>query len=93
MDYVCEIDQFGFAPDKVAEEIAEKGCERNMILSYLVIVTPAPRTNINPAAHISLETYLLRLSSKWCRFDRNRDIKEKSFSCVLYDTKPRTLKE
>ena len=89
MDYVCNITQFDFYPDMVAEQIKEKGCERNNILSYVVLTAPVIDLNKVQTATLSLETQLLILSNKWCRFDRNRDIKDKSFSCVLYSNKPR----
>ncbi len=89
MDYVCNITQVSFEPDFVAKQIKDAGCERNNILSYVVLTAPVIDLNKVQTATLSLETQLLILSNEWCRFDRNRDIKDKSFSCVLYSNKPR----
>tara|TARA_Y100000739_G_C20512035_1_gene420024 strand:+ start:571 stop:909 length:339 start_codon:yes stop_codon:yes gene_type:complete len=89
MDYVCNINQYSFEPNMVAKQIKDAGCERNNILSYVVLTAPVLDYNKVQTATLSLETQLLILSNKWCRFDRNRDIKDKSFSCVLYSNKPR----
>jgi hypothetical protein len=35
------------------------------------------------------ETIMMFHSGRWCRFDRNIDIKGAVLSCVLYATKPR----
>tara|TARA_B100000963_G_scaffold137065_1_gene119264 strand:- start:1553 stop:1780 length:228 start_codon:yes stop_codon:yes gene_type:complete len=58
------------------EIIKEKGCVRNNILHVTVVID-----NINT---MRAEALLLALSSRWCRFDRNRDIIGNSLSCVLY---------
>ena len=89
MDYVCNITQVSFEPNMVAKQIKDAGCERNNILSYVVLIAPVLDYNKVQTATLSLETQLLILSNEWCRFDRNRDIKDKSFSCVLYSNKPR----
>lgn len=86
MDYVCNIAQQEYEPDLLAKQIKDQGCERNNILSYVVI---SPDIKYNVGYTISMQDRLLGLSDKWCRFDRNRDIKDKSFSCVLYSNKPR----
>ena len=87
MDYVCNINQLFFEPEMVAIEITEKGCVRNMILNYEVVVVPErQKDNKNPRGS---QTQLLMLSNNWCRFDRNRDFSDKSFSCVLYSDEPR----
>ena len=59
------------------EIIKEKGCVRNNILHIM-----AP----NEINGMPAQDTLLFLSSGWCRFDRNRDIR---LSCVLYSNKRR----
>tara|TARA_B100000902_G_C27083401_1_gene800060 strand:- start:59 stop:364 length:306 start_codon:yes stop_codon:yes gene_type:complete len=84
MDHICKVKlDFGIAT--IEEQIESLKCERNNILHL---------TNYKIShAKKSIDELLLIESNRWCRFDRNRDIKSDMLSCVLYDTKPRTLKE
>ena len=77
MDYICKVKANIAAT--IEEQIESLKCERNNIL-YLT-------------SYKTSDKGLLIISNRWCRFDRNRDIKPDVLSCVLYDTKPRTLKE
>ena len=77
MDYVCLIDAENSS--EIEAKIRESGCARNNILE-LHHSTAKPDNQ-----------FLLSMSSRWCRFDRNRDIKDGVLSCVLYSNKPRTM--
>jgi hypothetical protein len=83
MDYVCSV-KLDFKIT-IAEQIENLKCERNNILHITSHKMPLEKK--------SIDQLLLLESNKWCRFDRNRDIKSEMLSCVLYDTEPRTLKK
>ena len=79
MDNICSInlDQFG-TTIHVTEQIKKRGCERNNILQLTAFKLDE-----------YTEESLLFMSGKFCRFDRNMDIKRSTLICVLYSTKPR----
>ena len=87
MDYVCDYSMYtetSITNDHYAEfnKYIKNNCERNNILNMKLIGSQLPLDILNQQ--------LLEFSSLYCRFDRNRDIKRKLLSCVLYDNKPRS---
>lgn len=58
--------------------VEEKGCVRNNILTV----------RLDSDVYIADEALVIA-SSRWCRFDRNREIINKTLSCVLYSNKGR----
>ena len=80
MDTVCLI----YFPEgwvsylQVESKISERKCERNNVLEL----------NLGKESEYTKET-LLKLSNKFCRFDRNRSIEKKTLSCILYSTRAR----
>ncbi|MDC1184114.1 hypothetical protein N8150_02810 [Gammaproteobacteria bacterium] len=88
MDYICAVATAKLDEAYIKKSITDKNCKRNMIFSYTVISS----NNLSPNLRISFQNALLDISNKWCRFDRNRDFTDISFSCVLYADKPRKLK-
>ena len=62
----------------IGNVMEEKGCVRNNILTVLLDIN---EDNADEALVIA--------SSRWCRFDRNREIINKTLSCVLYSNKGR----
>ena len=79
MDDVCLIHVEDYAYGSIEKSINERGCVRNNILQVIYTM---------PAAD---ERRIFRQSSRWCRFDRNRDIRDGVLSCVLYSKKSRNL--
>ena len=79
MDKICPI-YLKFGEPMIWEQVIDKGCQRNNILEV---------TSVLDRPEITKEEELLRISSAWCRFDRNREIKGNILSCVLYDNKAR----
>ena len=77
MDNVCAIYTEKYGLNAIAKGIDEQGCVRDNILQVVYGMN-------NPQ-----EDMLLIQSGRWCRFDRNRDIRGASLSCVLYSTNPR----
>ena len=80
MDKVCTIFAEDFADKEsyeISEAIKEQGCVRNNILQVIY------------SKNTVIEDFILLDSGRWCRFDRNRDIRGSVLSCVLYSTKPR----
>jgi len=77
--YVSEIDG-----DNVDAIIFKKKCVVNMVLDVYVL-----RHDLQNHTGVSLKEKLRRISTKWCRFDRNIDISDNAFSCVLHSNKPR----
>ena len=80
MDNICSInlDTLGATYVTVTKEIKKRGCERNNILQLTAFKLDE-----------YTEESLLFMSGKFCRFDRNMDIKRSTLICVLYSTKPR----
>ena len=80
MDTVCLI----YFPEgwvstlEVEGKIRTRRCERNNVLEI----------NLGKESEYTKET-LLKLSNKFCRFDRNRSIERKTLSCILYSTRAR----
>ena len=78
MDTVCLI----YFPEgwvstlEVEGKIRTRRCERNNVLEI----------NLGKESEYTKET-LLKLSNKFCRFDRNRSIERKTLSCILYSTR------
>ena len=79
MDKICSI-YLKFGEPMIWEQVIDKGCQRNNILEV---------TSVLDRPEITKEEELLSISSVWCRFDRNREIKGNILSCVLYDNKAR----
>ena len=79
MDNICSIslDQFG-TDAYITDQIRQKGCERNNVLQLTAYKLD----------EYTVEALLFK-SAKFCRFDRNMDIKRSTLICVLYSTKPR----
>lgn len=79
MDNICSIslDRFGTSA-YITDQIRLRDCERNNVLQLTAY---------------KLDEYtaeaLLFISAKFCRFDRNIDIKRSTLVCVLYSTEPR----
>ena len=78
-DDVCLIHVEDYTYDSIEKRINEQGCARNNILQVIYTM---------PAAD---ERRIFRQSSRWCRFDRNRDIRDGVLSCVLYSKKSRNM--
>jgi hypothetical protein len=77
MDDLCFIYIKKFGTNDILSGIAEQGCIRNNVLQVVYGMDNAS------------ETIMMFHSGRWCRFDRNMDIKGAVLSCVLYATKPR----
>ena len=86
MDNICSInlDTLGATYVTVTKEIKKRGCERNNILQVTY-----PWELSAPKLNEYTEESLLLISGKFCRFDRNMDIKRSTLICVLYSAKPR----
>ena len=79
MDDVCLIHAEDYSFGKIEESIEKQGCVRNNILQVIYTMPNADDGRI------------FRQSSRWCRFDRNRDIRDGVLSCVLYSKKSRNF--
>ena len=77
MDDLCFIYINEFGKNDILSAIKEQGCIRNNVLQVVYGMDNAS------------ETIMMFHSGRWCRFDRNMDIKGAVLSCVLYATKPR----
>jgi len=77
MDNLCFIYIKEFGKNDILGAIEEQGCIRNNVLQVVYGMDNAS------------ETIMMFDSARWCRFDRNMDIKGAVLSCVLYATKPR----
>ena len=89
MDYVCNI-QANFKSQiskedikYVEDQMRNYKCERNMILQLIVSSYEGKTT-------VFKDRELTKLSNLFCRFDRNRDVKHNTLSCVIYSPKART---
>jgi hypothetical protein len=77
MDDLCFVYIKEFGTNDILNAIQEQGCVRNNVLQVVYGMDNAS------------ETIMMFHSGRWCRFDRNMDIKGSVLSCVLYATKPR----
>ena len=77
MDDLCFIYIKEFGTKDILSGIEEQGCVRNNVLQVVYGMDNAS------------ETIMMFHSGRWCRFDRNMDIKGAVLSCVLYATEPR----
>ena len=77
MDDLCFIYIKEFGKNDILSAIEEQGCIRNNVLQVVYGMDNAS------------ETIMMFHSGRWCRFDRNMDIKGAVLSCVLYATEPR----
>ena len=77
MDDLCFIYIKEFGKNDILSAIKEQGCIRNNVLQVVYGMDNAS------------ETIMMFHSGRWCRFDRNMDIKGAVLSCVLYATQPR----
>ena len=77
MDDLCFVYIKEFGTNDILNAIQEQGCVRNNVLQVVYGMDNAS------------ETIMMFHSGRWCRFDRNMNIKGSVLSCVLYATKPR----
>ena len=77
MDDLCFVYIKDFGKNDILNAIERQGCVRNNVLQVVYGMDSAS------------ETIMMFHSGRWCRFDRNMDIKGAVLSCVLYATKPR----
>lgn len=77
MDDLCFVYIKEFGTNDILNAIQEQGCVRNNVLQVVYGMDNAS------------ETIMMFHSGRWCRFDRNMDIKGAVLSCVLYATQPR----
>ncbi len=77
MDDLCFVYIKEFGTNDILNAVQEQGCVRNNVLQVVYGMDNAS------------ETIMMFHSGRWCRFDRNMDIKGSVLSCVLYATKPR----
>ena len=77
MDDLCFVYIKEFGTDDISNAIQEQDCVRNNVLQVVYGMDNAS------------ETIMMFHSGRWCRFDRNMNIKGSVLSCVLYATKPR----
>ena len=77
MDDLCFVYIKEFGTNDILKALEEQGCVRNNVLQVVYGMDNAS------------ETIMMFHSGRWCRFDRNMDIKGSVLSCVLYATKPR----
>ena len=77
MDDLCFIYIKEFGKNDILGAIEEQGCIRNNVLQVVYGMDNAS------------ETIMMFHSGRWCRFDRNMNIKGAVLSCVLYATEPR----
>ena len=77
MDDLCFVYIKEFGKNDILNAIEGQGCVRNNVLQVVYGMDNAS------------ETIMMFHSGRWCRFDRNMEIKGAVLSCVLYATKPR----
>ena len=77
MDDVCLVHVDDYSVRTIEKSIAEQNCVRNNILQVVYTMPNADDRRI------------FHQSSRWCRFDRNRDIRGGILSCVLYSKNSR----
>jgi hypothetical protein len=76
-DELCFVYIKAFGENDILSAVEEQACERNDILQVVYGMD-----NVS-------ETIMMFHSGRWCRFDRNIDIKAAVLSCVLNAKKPR----
>ena len=79
MDDVCLIHVDDYLVRTIEKSTAQQNCARNNILQ---IVSKMPNAD---------DRRIFHESSRWCRFDRNRDIRDGILSCVLYSNNSRKV--
>jgi hypothetical protein len=77
MDDLCFVYIKEFGTNDILNAVEGQGCVRNNVLQVVYGMDNAS------------ETIMMFHSGRWCRFDRNMEIKGAVLSCVLYATKPR----
>jgi len=77
MDDLCFVYIKEFGKNDILNAVEGQGCARNNVLQVVYGMDNAS------------ETVMMFHSGRWCRFDRNMNIKGSVLSCVLYATKPR----
>jgi hypothetical protein len=77
MNDLCFVYIKEFGTNDILSAIEEQGCVKNNVLQVVYGMDNAS------------ETIMMFHSGRWCRFDRNIDIKGAVLSCILYATKPR----
>ena len=77
MNDLCFVYIKEFGTNDILSAIEEQGCVKNNVLQVVYGMDNAS------------ETIMMFHSGRWCRFDRNIDIKCAVLSCILYATKPR----
>lgn len=77
MDDLCFVYIKEFGKNDILNAIEGQGCARNNVLQVVYGMDNAS------------ETVMMFHSGRWCRFDRNMNIKGSVLSCILYATKPR----
>jgi len=77
MDDLCFVYIKEFGTNDILNAVEGQGCVRNNVLQVVYGMDNAS------------ETIMMFHSGRWCRFDRNMEIKGAVLSCVLYSTKPR----
>jgi len=77
MDDLCFVYIKEFGKNDILNAIEGQGCARNNVLQVVYGMDNAS------------ETVMIFHSGRWCRFDRNMNIKGSVLSCILYATKPR----
>jgi|TARA_B110000503_G_scaffold18941_1_gene28072 hypothetical protein len=77
MNDLCFVYIKEFGTNDILSAIEEQGCVENNVLQVVY------------GMHKASETIMMFHSGRWCRFDRNIDIKGAVLSCILYATKPR----
>ena len=77
MDDLCFVYIKEFAKNDILNAVEGQGCVRNNVLQVVYGMDNAS------------ETIMMFHSGRWCRFDRNMNIKGSVLSCILYATKPR----
>ena len=77
MDDLCFVYIKEFGKNDILNAVDGQGCVRNNVLQVVYGMDNAS------------ETIMMFHSGRWCRFDRNMNIKGSVLSCILYATKPR----
>ena len=77
MDDLCFVYIKEFGKNDILNAIEGQGCARNNVLQVVYGMDNAS------------EAVMMFHSGRWCRFDRNMNIKGSVLSCILYATKPR----
>ena len=77
MNDLCFVYIKEFGTNDILSAIEKQSCVENNVLQVVYGMDNAS------------ETIMMFHSGRWCRFDRNIDIKGAVLSCILYATKPR----